>query len=83
MNSETTTIGQLFADLPPEAQQQVLDYVTLLKQRYMSPRPRKTLKRTALANESFIGIWRNRKDLQDSTGWVRAVRESEWVRHRE
>jgi len=37
---------------------------------------RKT-KRTKLVDEPFIGMWRDREDMQDSSAWVRRVRESE------
>jgi len=37
-------------------------------------------KRTKLASEPFVGMWRNRKDLQDSRAWVRGVREREWMK---
>ena len=35
---------------------------------------------TELADEPFIGMWRDREDMQDSSAWVRRVRESEWKR---
>lgn len=34
--------------------------------------------RPDLAEEPFIGLWRDRQDMQDSTVWVRVVREREW-----
>lgn len=67
-----------FIDLPPEAQRQVVDFIVFLRTRYSPSRPRRAAKPTKLANESFIGIWRNRKDFQDSNAWVRNVRQSEW-----
>lgn len=27
---------------------------------------------------SFIGMWRDREEMQDSTQWVRAIRQQEW-----
>lgn len=74
---------QLFSDLPPEAQRQVTDFIAFLKMRYASSRPRKTAKRTKLVKEAFIGMWRDREDLQDSSAWVRNLREQEWVKRRE
>ena len=74
------TAWQRFSSLPPEAQQQVIDFIAFLQMRYGSPRPRKTVKPTRLAKEAFIGIWRNREDLRDSTAWVRDLREHEWGR---
>jgi hypothetical protein len=74
------TIWKNFSDLPPEAQRQVMDFMAFLQTRYPYTRPRKPLKTVKLAKEPFIGIWRHRGDLQDSTGWVRNVRAREWGR---
>lgn len=68
-----------FDALPPELQQQVADFIAFLKTRYAPPQPSKASKRTRLAKEPFIGMWRNREDMQDSTAWVRSVREREWM----
>ncbi|OGG49978.1 MAG: DUF2281 domain-containing protein [Candidatus Handelsmanbacteria bacterium RIFCSPLOWO2_12_FULL_64_10] len=74
---------QLFSDLPPEAQRQVTDFIAFLKMRYAPSHPHKTAKQTKLTKEAFIGMWRDREDLQDSSAWVRKVREREWGQHRE
>ena len=77
---ETTNIVRELASLPPEAQKQVLDFVAFLKARYSSTPTTKQAKRAKLADEPFIGMWRTRKDLQDSTAWVRSLRQREWER---
>lgn len=33
-----------------------------------------------LADEPFVGIWREREDMQDSNDWVRETRGREWTR---
>lgn len=76
------TAWQDFVNLPPEAQRQVMDFIAFLQQRYASSRSRKSVKPTKLAKEAFIGMWRNRQDLQDSSTWVRNVRKREWIRGR-
>ncbi len=63
--------------LPLEAQHQIKDFIAFLRQRYKSS-PRAETASTDLNAEEFIGMWRDRKDLQDSTAWVRNVRESHW-----
>ena len=73
------TAWQLFADLPPEAQQQVMDFIAFLQTRYLLVRPRKTTRPTKLTKDPFIGLWRNRADLDDSHAWVRSLREREWA----
>lgn len=34
-----------------------------------------------LEHDSFVGMWRDRQDFEDSSAWVRSVREREWVKH--
>jgi len=68
------------ASLPPEAQKQVIDFVAFLKARYSSTPTTQKAKRIKLANEPFIGMWRTRKDMQDSTAWVQNLRQREWER---
>jgi hypothetical protein len=63
--------------LPIEAQRQIEDFIAFLRQRYQSSSPAETAK-TDLAAEEFIGMWRGREDMQDSTNWVRNVRGSHW-----
>jgi hypothetical protein len=71
-------IWEGFSTLPPEAQQQVVDFIAFLQTRYAAPRPRKPLKPVPLKQEDFIGMWRGREDLQDSTAWMRKARAAEW-----
>jgi hypothetical protein len=74
---DATTLVRDIVSLPPEAQKQVTDFVAFLKTRYsVAPRVRKS-KRIKLADEPFIGMWRDREDMQDSSAWVRSLRESE------
>jgi hypothetical protein len=35
---------------------------------------------TDWSNEPFIGMWRTRKDMQDSAAWVQNLRQREWER---
>lgn len=72
-------IWREYTALPPELQKQVADFITFLRTRYTPPRVSKTAKRTKLASEPFIGMWRNREDLQDSSAWVRSIRQREWM----
>ena len=30
-------------------------------------------------NEPFVGMWKNREDISDSSQWVRQVRQQEWM----
>ena len=75
---ETANIAREISSLPPEAQKEVLDFMAFLKTRYPpTPAPKK-VRRTKLASEPFIGMWRTRQDMRDSTAWVRNLRQREW-----
>jgi len=65
-----------YQSLPPEAQKQVADFIAFLRTRYQ-PAQRKT-RQTRLSAEAFVGIWKDRDDLQDSSQWVRETRIREW-----
>lgn len=68
-----------FTALSPELQTQVMDFIAFLRTRYKIEAVGKPAKRTKLSDEPFIGVWRNRKDMQDSTTWVREMRQKEWM----
>ena len=74
---DAARIAREVASLPPEAQKQVLDLVVFLKARYLSAATAARAKRR-LTKEPFIGMWRDRKDMQDSTAWVRKLRQCQW-----
>lgn len=66
-----------FSSLPADAQRQVADFIAFLQQRYgRSPASRP--QNGDWESEPFVGMWRDREDLQDSTEWVRATRRQEW-----
>ncbi|MDZ8081799.1 MAG: hypothetical protein RMY36_014515 [Nostoc sp. SerVER01] len=67
-----------FLSLPPEAQRQVIDFIAFLRQRYAVVKLDSQSPDIDLINDNFIGMWSDRQDLADSTGWVRRVRENEW-----
>mgnify|MGYP000899018355 CR=1 FL=1 len=65
-------------ELPDAAQQQVLDYIAFLYTRYGSKQGESPGTAGDLSSEPFVGMWRDRQDMQDSTRWVRESRQSEW-----
>lgn len=75
-----TNLIRDIGSLPPEAQKQVSDFVAFLKTRYPMVKSGRKATRAKLTDEPFIGMWRDREDMQDSSAWVRRVRESEWER---
>lgn len=66
-----------FRSLPPAAQQEVADFIAFLAQRTRPRKPRRQ-PRTSIATEPFVGMWRDREDMKDSTAWVRDVRRRHW-----
>lgn len=63
--------------LPVEAQRQIEDFVHFLRERYKNSQP-KNAPITDLETEAFVGMWRDREDMRDSSAWVRNVRETHW-----
>ncbi len=63
--------------LPLEAQRQIKDFVSFLRERYKNSQP-KLVPTPDLETEAFVGMWRDREDMRDSSAWVRNVRETHW-----
>ncbi len=68
-----------FITLPPEGQQEAADFIAFLFERYKLPYLKKRQKRQKVIKESFVGLWKDREDLQDSTSWTRKIRKQEWA----
>ena len=69
-----------FASLPPEIQRQVADYIAFLRERYDRELPPQEPETFTPMHVGFVGMWRDRDDMQDSSWWVRAGRVREWVK---
>lgn len=71
-----------FSALPPEVQQMAADFISFLRLRYGSLPTSHGLAPVNLSvnlmNEPFIGMWRDREEMKDSSSWVRQLREQEW-----
>jgi hypothetical protein len=52
--------------------------LAFLKARYPGSRRSKKPGQTKLADEPFVGMWRDRQDMRDSSAWVQDIREREW-----
>ena len=75
---EIEDIMKQFTKLPSNAQQEAADFISFLYQRYGDLKTREVLTLSPLSEEPFVGMWKNRNDLEDSTKWVRNVRQNEW-----
>lgn len=68
-----------FEALAPEAQREVAALVARLSTRGQA-RDEPVKAEIALEDEPFIGMWRDREDMADSTAWVRRMRTDQWAR---
>lgn len=76
---EEQKLLQELAALPPDGRRQVERLVRLLKKRYARSSSGRIAKRSPLRDEKFVGMWKDREDLNDSNAWVRSLRKSEWM----
>ena len=67
------------ATLPPEAQQEVMDFIEFITRRYKKIPAKDKRRKAKLTEEAFVGMWRDRQDMEDSSEWVRGVRKREWM----
>jgi hypothetical protein len=51
--------------------------VTSLSEAVQTEKPSHT-NNVTLQNEPFVGMWRDRDDILDSTEWVKNLRDREW-----
>ncbi len=72
---EPDKIYNEISQLPPEAQQEVVDFISFLKTRYQ--KQHKPPLQNDIIRDPFIGIWKDREDMKDGK-WLRKVRASEW-----
>lgn len=76
---EQQKLLQELAALPAEGRREVQRLVLLLKKRYARSSSRRKAKRSPLREEKFVGMWKDREDLKDSSACVRSIRKSEWM----
>ena len=75
---EKERIWRQFDRLPVEAKREVIDFIGFLQLRYQRVKLRNRPQRLKLSEEPFVGIWKDREDLIESTEWIREVRRREW-----
>lgn len=73
------------SSLPEQARQEVTDFYLFLKKKYhvhtAGKRALDNKSAQTLSEDGFVGIWKDRADMDDAAGWVREQRESAWSRH--
>lgn len=71
-------ILQDFNALPVEAQELVSALVALLNREHQHSKSSRKKNAIHLTDEKFIGLWKDRNDMQDSDTYIRNLRKSEW-----
>jgi hypothetical protein len=74
---QTEKIIEKLEQLNNSAQKKVAEYVNYL---YKSDkkRLRKRARKSSISKEKIIGMWADRKDMNDSYKWVRNLRSAQW-----
>ena len=67
-----------FNALPTDAQKVVVELVVFLGKKSRRSKPSYKSSSANLMDEKFIGLWRDRDDMQDSNAYIRSLRRSEW-----
>lgn len=73
--TDLNTIQQDIKDLPEEAKVLLVDFIQILKKRYPQTQQTETL---SLEDQPFIGMWSDRPETQNSSQWVRNIRQQNW-----
>lgn len=77
---EPNRIDDELKKLPQDARRQIFDFIDFIKARRQKPIAiKQSKKKSSLTDEPFIGIWKSRNDIKDSSSWVRKIRKSEWI----
>lgn len=77
---ETEEVWREFMALSDEDQRRVANFSVSLSTKSSLARSGEAGKLTSLKDEPFVGMWREREDMGDSSAWLREVREREWMR---
>jgi len=76
---EMQNIWRQFNTLPAEAKREVIDFIAFLQTRHQRSNLEKRSPAPKLSEDPFVGIWKDREDMNDSVAWVRDVRKREWA----
>ena len=71
-----------FEELPSAARRKAGDFVEFLYNRYVkkSLNKRPQTSKEPISKSPFVGMWKGRDDMADSTEWVRKKRSQGWDR---
>ena len=66
------------SSLPEEIQKEVVDFIAFLHKKYNTNIEPMKKYSEPIGKEPFIGMWQHRDDMNDSSAWVRNLRQNEW-----
>lgn len=66
-----------YDQLPPDAKKEAGDFVQFLYNQYVKSPSQKPTKKP-ISEYGFVGMWKDREDMADSTAWVREQRKKQW-----
>ena len=77
-------IQQDLSGLPEDMLQEVWDFALFLQEKRKQHGVLRRIKTKQVNNQSlsaepFIGIWKNRQEMTDSSEWVKQLRTNEWA----
>ena len=74
------SVLDILDQLPPSARKEAENFLRYLYDQHVTSAPKKTAN-TSVTESPFVGMWKDREDLQDSTSWVKEQRKSQWGHH--
>jgi hypothetical protein len=75
---ESELLYNKIENLPLEAKIQVFAFINSLESKYKTNTKEGSSVERELAKEKFIGLWKERKEFEDSTAWVKELRKKDW-----
>lgn len=73
----TEQIQAQIQDLPEDAQLLLLDFIQILKKRFLGHEQARMIN----WEEPFVRMWKDEPEKQDSTAWVKQLRQNQWQRN--
>ncbi len=67
-----------FNALPVETQEVVSALVAFLGREHQRSKSSRKKNAVNLTDDKFIGLWKDRDDMQDSSAYIRTLRKNEW-----
>jgi Protein of unknown function (DUF2281) len=65
-------------ELPQDKQEEVADFIAFLKSKFSIPKEKSSPSKVSKKSDNFFGMWSDRDEMDDSSSWVRNLRDQEW-----